>query len=221
MAAKKKSPPKVIPGHQPYLKGDARWRATVFSWPESSLQRASFRKCVEDYRPIKRNDDVQVAYWAYVSSWIMAHYFLDEGIEVRPAGQRYSEVHPRDDPPKLERQRVGVLHYADSVTKEVYSLGYGEVIGYEVPPVGIWGSVGSPHRVGVQTPRIDLDSGTTIYGCESWWLPEAEMKTFLAGLIRGGYNVNRADIVQYRRDGSRKFEIQGDTGWESLEFGCK
>ncbi len=215
MAAKKKSPQILIPGHQPYLKGDARWRATVNSWPEHGHQRLFFRDCVKDYRPAKPSDDLQVAYWAYVTTWTMA-YHLDDDLMVHPGSQRGSEIHPRDGaPPELKRARVGVLHYVDPVAKIAYALGYGEVVGYEVPPAGTWGSVGSPHKAGVQSPRIHMDNDTIVWGCESWWLPEADMKAFLSGLIRKSYDVKPADIAQYRRDGDRKFEISEDTGWTS------
>lgn len=28
-------------------------------------------------------------------------------------------------------------------------------------------------------PRLDLDGGGTVWGCECWWMPEAEFDTFL------------------------------------------
>ncbi|WP_093803957.1 hypothetical protein [Streptomyces sp. Wb2n-11] len=44
-------------------------------------------------------------------------------------------------------------------------------------------------------PRLDLDGGGTVWGCECWWMPEEEFDKFL-----GGRTV--VEVPEPKRDGS-------------------
>jgi len=52
----------------------------------------------------------------------------------------------------------------------IYLLGYGTYVGDEVPPDEGGGSM-TPflHRLGRKNPKIVLDSGEIVWGCECWW----------------------------------------------------
>jgi len=63
-------------------------------------------------------------------------------------------------------QRVGALSHTDKKTS--YLFGFGVYEGDHIPPDGI----GS----GIPNPRIKLDNGKTVYGCECWWGSEAEIR---------------------------------------------
>lgn len=66
-------------------------------------------------------------------------------------------------------QRVGaILGSKDGVVR---FFGYGVYVGDEVPPEEAGG-----FNFGQPNPRIDLDSGETVYGCECWWGAEESIK---------------------------------------------
>jgi hypothetical protein len=75
--------------------------------------------------------------------------------------------------------RVGVFHSCEKKTLAL--LGYGTYEGEEVPPEGILGQVGPLNILGWFTPKLKLDDGTVIWGCEAWWGPEPEIKAMEQG----------------------------------------
>lgn len=73
--------------------------------------------------------------------------------------------------------RVGVILSANH--EEVKLLGYGVYAGNFVPPSDSVGFAAKLHNLNVPNPRIDLDSGDTVWGCECWWGPEAEINDLI------------------------------------------
>jgi Zn-finger protein len=73
-----------------------------------------------------------------------------------------------------------------SNTKTVHLFGYGVYEGNferEIYP-----------GLKMNNPRIKLDSGKTVWGCECWWADEAEVKDMVTGK-----NVVEVDIDEERR----------------------
>ena len=68
-----------------------------------------------------------------------------------------------------ENQRVGALVGAKDGIVEF--LGYGVYEGDFVPPKEAGG-----FNLGIPNPRIKLDNGDIVYGCECWWGGEKEFK---------------------------------------------
>lgn len=68
-------------------------------------------------------------------------------------------------------ERVGAMASANK--EEVHFFGYGVYEGDEVPPKNIMGPLG---YMPLPNPKILLDSGEIIWGCECWWGPEERMK---------------------------------------------
>jgi len=105
--------------------------------------------------------------------------------------------------------RVGAIRSMDEEHVELF--GYGVYLGREVPPDNIlrafWGykdrgellaQVNEIYaELGIRpasneeleaaislrfaNPKIQLDSGLIVWGCESWWGPEAEVRARIAG----------------------------------------
>lgn len=72
-------------------------------------------------------------------------------------------------------ERVGVIQGKnDNGTINVY--GYGVYDGEHKLPKEAGG-----FNFGQVNPRMKLDSGKYVFGCESWWGPEEKVKQMLAG----------------------------------------
>ena len=78
-------------------------------------------------------------------------------------------------------ERVGVV--LSATPDEVRMLGFGTYAGEEVPAEGCGGWIGETLReYGRNNPKLQLDNGDVVYGCECWWGPEAEVrKRFMCG----------------------------------------
>ncbi len=75
--------------------------------------------------------------------------------------------------------RIGAFYSCDEQTLGLY--GYGVYEGDEVPPEGIFSSEGPLTLVGIPVPKLRLDDGTVIWGCECWWNDEATVKAWAEG----------------------------------------
>jgi hypothetical protein len=69
--------------------------------------------------------------------------------------------------------RAGAI--LSSGANEIQLLGYGVYEGEEVPPDGP-GMLNGLHMAKVPNPKIKLDNGDIVWGCECWWGPEEEIK---------------------------------------------
>ena len=78
-------------------------------------------------------------------------------------------------------ERVGALLCADD--KLVQLIGFGVYVGDEIPPkeIGDLGFFVPPWP----NPRINLDNGFTVYGCQCWWGGENSIKD----------SINNRDVI--------------------------
>jgi len=88
-------------------------------------------------------------------------------------------------------ERVGAISSADE--KGCRFFGYGIYEGDFVPPK----TIGLSGRAGIPNPRIKLDNGKTVYGCECWWGGEEAIKKKIAAYPK----VVMVDIEKEREDG--------------------
>jgi len=70
--------------------------------------------------------------------------------------------------------RVFAILDARPDTNVVRLLGFGEHVGDAVPDVDAGGVGPFLHDMGIRNPKIVLDDGTVVWGCECWWGPEEE-----------------------------------------------
>lgn len=68
--------------------------------------------------------------------------------------------------------RVGAIQSAKN--NEVKFFGYGIYKGREIPPQNIGGL-----NIGIPNPKIELDDGTIVWGCECWWGSEEKVKKII------------------------------------------
>lgn len=77
--------------------------------------------------------------------------------------------------------RVGAIQSIKDGVAKFY--GYGEYVGDEIPSKD---SVNKFTKMlgtnGIANPKIVLDDGRVVWGCECWWGPEDQIKKRLEGL---------------------------------------
>ena len=66
-----------------------------------------------------------------------------------------------------------VIALLDAKGGVVRSFGPGTYVGDEVPPADVHAMF---HDYSFPNPRIDLDSGETVWGFQCWWGPEQQIK---------------------------------------------
>lgn len=88
--------------------------------------------------------------------------------------------------------RVGaILGAKDGV---VEFLGYGEYKGEEVPETAVGWIAEAAQNAGITNPKIELDNGSVVWGCECWWGPEDTIQSRLQEYDK----VVNVDIQEYR-----------------------
>ena len=74
-------------------------------------------------------------------------------------------------------ERVGAI--VSAIPDTVTMFGYGVYVGDEIPPPGIMGPFGEMHEFGLTNPKIVLDNGEVVWGCECWWGPEEKIRNMV------------------------------------------
>lgn len=105
--------------------------------------------------------------------------------------------------------RVGAIRNADD--NHVFLFGYGTYVGDEIPHEKVGGMGELLREAGIANPKIALDSGKDVFGCECWWASEARCKEMI-----GNRAVVMIDIDEAREEARREAEAQtaghGDGG---------
>jgi len=97
-----------------------------------------------------------------------------------------------------EGERVGAILKATD--EKVYLFGYG-TYSEEIPPPdpqGKRGMVDFVHSANVTNPKLTMDDGTVVWGCECWWGREEEVKKFI------GHRIVEVVKPPYELDGGEK-----------------
>jgi len=97
--------------------------------------------------------------------------------------------------------RVGAMSSSD--TNEVRLFGYGEYVGDEVPPPEIIFMGLSLNVMGHKNPKIVLDSGKVVWGCECWWGSEDEFKASIGNRV--------VKIVDIDEERAKYKEVKNET----------
>ena len=76
--------------------------------------------------------------------------------------------------------RVGAVCGKSDDGSHVLFFGFGTYQGEEVPGPEVFGPMGVKlHEYGIKNPKILLDSGEVVWGCECWWGSEAKIQEAL------------------------------------------
>jgi hypothetical protein len=98
-------------------------------------------------------------------------------------------------------ERVGAILGANAETKIVKFLGYGTFQGCEVPSPDASGWMAESLRKHQRSnPKILLDSGKVVWGCECWWGPEDDIKAKIERYKSQGFTIVEVDIDEIRKE---------------------
>jgi hypothetical protein len=76
--------------------------------------------------------------------------------------------------------RIGAILSSDP--KTVKLIGFGVYAGREVPSGDAVGIGSALHEMGIYNPKLVMDDGQIVWGCECWWGTESEVKSRIEGL---------------------------------------
>lgn len=97
--------------------------------------------------------------------------------------------------------RIGAL-IGTNDDKVVKWLGYGTYQGEHVPPEDVGG-----YNLGLPNPKLVLDNGDVVWGCEVWWGSEKGMKEKLEIYRAEGYDIQTVSIIEERANAQKAAEI--------------
>lgn len=76
-------------------------------------------------------------------------------------------------------ERVGAVLCGDE--KTVNFIGWGKYAGESVPVEAVGGMADCLKESEITNPKIELDNGEVVYGCECWWGSEERVKEMIDG----------------------------------------
>lgn len=95
--------------------------------------------------------------------------------------------------------RIGALLSADKANVQL--LGYGVYLGDEIPTAQN-GKLSEPMALGIAldkpVPKLQLDNGSIVYGCECWWAGEDQIKEQVDALVERGAKLTNVNLDEYR-----------------------
>jgi len=95
--------------------------------------------------------------------------------------------------------RVGAVCGKSDDGSHVLFFGFGIFQGEEIPGPDVIGPLGMKlHDHGVKNPKILLDSGEVVWGCECWWGSEERIKESLEAWASRGISAKAITPGEYR-----------------------
>lgn len=88
-------------------------------------------------------------------------------------------------------KRVGAIMSIKGSDKSINVIGYGTLLGEEIPPMNVNKFL---HMAGVTNPKIKLDDGSIVWGCECWWGRECEINEVIQHYQKQGYKTKKVTI---------------------------
>lgn len=90
---------------------------------------------------------------------------------------------------------IAVLNY-DVQTKTINMIGEGTYVGDEIPD----GAAGLASLVRGTNPKIVLDDGQVVWGCECWWGAKADVQHDLDEMLALGWKIEQVNLNAERAE---------------------
>lgn len=114
--------------------------------------------------------------------------------------------------------RIGAIQSADQ--SEVLMFGYGTYQGDHVPPDDVMGPFAT--RIGLfahKNPKLVMDDGTVVWGCECWWGPEDQIAEAIAGRTVVIVQPKRTPCTDAEREEAASIMAEAKKAVEGLVLG--
>jgi hypothetical protein len=103
-----------------------------------------------------------------------------------------------DDYERIIGKRVTAVLSVDDKAKIINLIGRGVFAGLFVP-VDALGPIAEKLRETEETnPRIDLDDGNHVWGCECWWMGEKQADLWMMDLVGHGYKIKNITVEEMK-----------------------
>lgn len=89
-------------------------------------------------------------------------------------------------PSRVVGHRIGAILEADETERMIRLIGFGRYDGDFIPPKHIGG-----FNLGWPNPRLTLDNGWVVWGCECWWGPKDQITKMLLSYARSGWVIEQ------------------------------
>jgi hypothetical protein len=96
-------------------------------------------------------------------------------------------------------KRIGALLNVDD-NGTAFFLGYGEYVGDFVPEEAVGGMAEGCREYKIKNPKLLLDDGSVVYGCECWWGTEERIKV----VLNQAKKIVNVDINEIRKEWIKK-----------------
>ncbi len=113
---------------------------------------------------------------------------MSEQIDTQKSEESASRVE------RVVSRRVGAVQSCKEGHMKLF--GYGDYIGDFLPVEAVGWMAEAARKAGVTNPKIMLDNGKVIYGCECWWGNEDRVKEMVAAAEK----VTDIDIEVVRKE---------------------
>jgi hypothetical protein len=96
--------------------------------------------------------------------------------------------------------RVGAISHGDGET--IYIFGFGTYEGEEIPTSAAGWMAEALCEYGQTNPKIVLDNGKVVWGCECWWSSEEEVRKQLADrtVVEVDVDESRAEYARQKQE---------------------
>lgn len=168
---------------------DETYRNFEFSIPEDSKEEID--KLIEE---AKKHDKLQVVVdnRNLKDKWDEAIAAMENHMKNREAAQA-----------EMMGKEMFAMSHADD--EAVYLFGFGTYEGEEIPPADSVGNAKLMHDQGQPNPKIKLEDGTIVWGCECWWGPKDRFDE-----QRGDRPIVKADLNEWRQQAAHHQQSQED-----------
>lgn len=96
--------------------------------------------------------------------------------------------------------RVGAISCVKESTKTIEFFGYGECVGKEVPETAEGMLSIALKMLKIPNPKIVLDNGDIVWGCECWWNEEEKTKKFIEEALQKGFKLITVNVNDIRKE---------------------
>lgn len=101
--------------------------------------------------------------------------------------------------------RIGAILGTSSDGRTLQYLGCGTYQGDHVPPKEIGG-----FNMGLPNPKLVLDNGDIVWGCECWWGSERGIKEQLEKYRAQGMTITTVPIAEARAQAKKNAQVEAE-----------